>query len=145
MGYHTCPCVLSNIENFLELNVNNLKLVQAMRYERLYVKPSAEALFWVLRHSIWYKVKCNVWFVYLFMCAAGQWRVDDAFKGDRPPSVVLASASKFRFPWQHNLRYPQACPCSSSSLLKVWDVLSFPSSWATSFSLSLMFSFWLLD
>lgn len=45
MGYHTCPCVLSNIENFLELNVNNLKLVQAMRYERLYVKPSAEALF----------------------------------------------------------------------------------------------------
>lgn len=45
MGYHSCPCVLSNIENFLELNVNNFKLVQAMRYERLYVKSSAEALF----------------------------------------------------------------------------------------------------
>lgn len=45
MGYHSCPCVLSNIENCLELNVNNFKLVQAMRYERLYVKSSAEALF----------------------------------------------------------------------------------------------------
>lgn len=45
MGYHTSPCVLSNIENFLELNVNHLKLVQAMRYESFYVKSSAESLF----------------------------------------------------------------------------------------------------